>query len=502
MLPRRSMLIGMLAGAGVLLAACAAPAPTPTTPPKPTEAPKPAAPPPAPAAAPTTAPAAAAPVSPKPAEAPKPTEPTKPAAPAAAPAAATKPAAAPAAAAPGAKPSGKVVFLTQSGKPSEDRYNPLFDTYKTKNAAVTVEPIWGAASAADMQQKLLTLIAGGTPPDVYWTHSYIGSGLAKRKVSRDLGDLIKGDNFKLDDFFPAALKDFEYNGAQHAMPRETTSTIVCYNKTLFDQAGVKVPDANWTWDDFTDIAVKMTKGEGPNKIWGAAGFQQTGFSWFTLIRTWHEGGDIVSADRTKYTLNEEPGVRAVQWIADLQHKHKAHQIDTTNATPQGANVLFEGGKTAMILNISVYTFMNAPFEWDIQHLPKTKDGKQITRNASAGHSLAAATKVPEAAWDLVKHLESRESFQHLAKTGLQIPTFKAVAESLVSEAAKPKNVKIGLDALAYARPEPVAGDWIAVHRELTGAMDGIVGPTMKPVKPSLDAIAPRVNEALSAEPKG
>ena len=33
-------------------------------------------------------------------------------------------------------------------------------------------------------------------------------------------------------------------------------------------------------------------------------------------------------------------------------------------------------------------------------------------------------------------------------------------------------------------------------------MDGILGPTAKPVKASLDAIAPRINEAISAEPKG
>jgi multiple sugar transport system substrate-binding protein len=291
------------------------------------------------------------------------------------------------------------------------------------------------------------------------------------------------------------------------MPRETTSTVVCYNKTLFDQAGVKPPtSADWTWDDFTDMAVKMTKGDGPNKVWGAAGFQQAGFSWFTLIRAWHEGADIVSQDRTKYALNDENGVKAVQWIADLQHKYKAHQIDSTNATPQGADALFASGKTAMILNISVYSaFMKAQFEWDIQHLPKGSLGKQITRNASAGHSIAASTKVPDAAWDFVKHVESQESFTFLASTGLQIPTFKAVAEKLVADQGAtqpPKSVKIGLDALAYARPEPVTGDWIAVHRELTGAMDGILGPTAKPVKASLDAIAPRINEAISAEPKG
>jgi len=501
---RRSLLTYATAGAAVLLAACAPAAPPTNTPApaKPAEPTKPAA---APAA--TTAPASAATTAPAAGATSAPAAGAT-AAPAAA---ATKPAAAttaPAAAgAPAGAASGKVVFLTQSGKASEDRYNPLIDKYKAKSPNVSVEVIWAGASAAEVQQKLLTVIAGGTPPDLYWTHSYIGSGLAKRKVSKDLGDYIKRDSFKTDDFFPAALADFNYGGQQHALSRETTSTVLCYNKTLFDQAGLKYPSADWTWDDFTDTAVKLTKGDGPNKVWGSAGFQQSGFSWFTLIRAWHEGADIVNQERTKYTLNEPNGVKAVQWIADLQHKHKAHLIDSSNASPQGADVLFAGGKVGMILNISVYSaFMKAPFEWDIQHLPKGSVGKQITRNASAGHSIAGAAKNPDAAWDFMKHLESQDSFAFLASTGLQLPTFKAVAEKLVADAASsgqpPKSVKIGLDALGYARPEPVVGDWIAVHRELTGAMDGILGPSQKPVKESLDAIAGRINEAISAEPKG
>src|SRR5262249_25310527 len=149
----------------------------------------------------------------------------------------------------------------------------------------------------DIQQKLLTIIAGGTPPDLYFNHSYINPGLAKRKVSRELGDLIKRDAFKTEDFFASPLKDFEYGGAQHGLPRETTSTVVCWNKSLFDQAGVKPPSADWSWDDFTETATRLTKGDGPNKVWGSGGFQQAGTSWFTLIRAWHEGADIVNQER-------------------------------------------------------------------------------------------------------------------------------------------------------------------------------------------------------------
>ncbi|HEV8633354.1 MAG TPA: sugar ABC transporter substrate-binding protein [Chloroflexota bacterium] len=449
-LSRRSLLRGALASAAVLLAACApAPAPTATPAPKTAE---------------------------------KPTEAAK-----------------PAAAAPAKAGAGKLVFVTQSGKLSEDRYNPILAKWKEKNPSVDVEVIWAGASAAELQQKTLTLIAGGTPGDVFWTHTYTNAGLAKRKVPANLLDFTKNDSsLKLDDFFSAAVKDFEQAGGQYAIPRETTSTILCYNKKIFDDAGVKYPTSDWSWDDFTETAKKLTRGEGADKIYGSAGFQQTGFSWYTLIRAWHEGGDIVNAERNKYTLNEPPGVRAVQWIQDLVHTHKAHAT-SVDLSAQGADVVFASGKVGMILNISVYSaFNNAPFDWDIQHLPK-KD-KQITRNASAGHSMFSGSKQQDQAWELIKHVSSKESFEHLAATGLQLATLKSVAEKALdaSSGKPPKNAKIGLDALGYARPEPVTGDWIAVHRELTTAMEGILGPNKRPVKDTLDGIAGRINEAIAA----
>src|SRR5579883_3362573 len=132
----------------------------------------------------------------------------------------------------------KVTFLAQSGKASEDRYNPMIDKYRQEGSG-DVDVIWGGASATEIQQKLLTMIAGGTPPDVFWTHTYINGGLAKRGVPMDLTAFIQGDaSFKTDEYYPAAMHDFAFGGKQYALPRETTSTILLYNKTLFDQAGI------------------------------------------------------------------------------------------------------------------------------------------------------------------------------------------------------------------------------------------------------------------------
>ena len=424
-----------------------------------------------------------------------------------------QPASAPTAAATAAPSSGaatnasnaskpKITFLAQSGKASEDRDNPVIDKYKQAQGG-NVDVVWGGASATEIQQKLLTMIAGGTPPDVFWTHTYINGGLAKRNVPADLNGYIKGDSsFKKDDYYAAALNDFAFGGKQYGLPRETTSTILLYNKTLFDQAKVDPPTADWTWDDFVKAARALTKGDGASKQFGAAGFQQKGYAYYAFIRVWHEGGDVVSEDRTKYTLADDPGVKAMQWIADLVQKDKVH-ASGADLGGIGADEFFNTGRVAMMPSISVYSaYQKATFEWDIQHLPKSPQGKQITRNASAGHSIVAQSKAADTAWSFVSYLASKDVFEHMAKLGLLIPSHKAVAEEVIGNASgKPKNIKIGLDALGYARPEPVVGDWIGVHGEIATAMEGILGPDQKPVKDSLSGIADRVTALIQKEPK-
>ncbi|MCB0092978.1 MAG: extracellular solute-binding protein, partial [Caldilineaceae bacterium] len=128
----------------------------------------------------------------------------------------------------GAGASGEtttIAFLTQGGADSEARYNPIYDMFKEQDDAVNVDFIWHPGGATDIQQKLLTMIAGGEAPDMYWTHTYINPGLAKRNVPLALDDLFASDtSWSRDDYFAGSIQDFQVAGVQYAMPRETTST--------------------------------------------------------------------------------------------------------------------------------------------------------------------------------------------------------------------------------------------------------------------------------------
>jgi multiple sugar transport system substrate-binding protein len=422
------------------------------------------------------------------------------AAPVAAPAGGDQPAAAGGGQAAPAGEATTIVFLAQGGADSETRYLPIQEMFAEVDPSTAVEFIWHPGGAIEIQQKLLTMIAGGEPPDVYWTHTYINPGLAKRNVPLALDDLFAGDtSWSTEDYFPGSIADFQVGGNLYAMPRETTSSVMIYNKTLFDEAGVPLPTENWTWDEFVEAARTLTQGEGADKVYGVANFNANAY---TFVRVWQKGGDILNEDRTQFTMNEEPGVAAVQSIADLIHADGVHISGAEMAGRPYAEV-FLTGKLGMFPQFSVFTaILPAEFEWDIAHMPHNADEARTTRMASAGHSIYSGTQKVDAAWSWLRMVESKAAFEHLAATGLRIPAHIEVASSpaTMSPDQPPASKQIILDALNYGRPEPVAGDWIGVHREITTALEAVYGVSAADPKTALDGIADLVNELIAAEP--
>jgi multiple sugar transport system substrate-binding protein len=393
-----------------------------------------------------------------------------------------------------------ISFLTQGGDEAAfQRYEPLIAQFQDAGSNVVVEPVWEPGGAIEIQTKLLTLIAAGDAPDVYWAHSYTNSGQAKRSIQLDLTSYIDGDPAVAEeDFLPAAWADFSIEGKQIGFPRETTSTILIYNKSIFDDNGVETPTDEWTWADFEAAAEALTMGDGPEKIYGAADFNLNRNTW---IKLWQKGGDVLNEDRTEYIMNNTIGVEQVNLLKDW---HQSFHIPGAEMGGFTTAELFVAGRVAMFPQFSVYTNIKpAEFEWDIAHLPVDSGDSRTTRVASAGHSVYSGTDTPDAAWKWISFLVSEDAFWHFVDSGLSLPSLRAVAtsEKFLDPTLMPDNAQAMIDAFDYGRPEPVAGDWIGVHREVQPALDSIYGIEQAEAQAALDAIAERVNELIAYVPE-
>ena len=104
--------------------------------------------------------------------------------------------------------------------------------------------------------KFTAAALGGAPPDIVDLDSTWVSTVAAQGLLQPLDDVV--DKINVADMSPAVWTASDYNGVQYAIPNRGGPGVWYYNKTVFDKAGVPYPTHGWTYDDFLDIAKKLT----------------------------------------------------------------------------------------------------------------------------------------------------------------------------------------------------------------------------------------------------
>ncbi|HEV2125765.1 MAG TPA: extracellular solute-binding protein [Chloroflexota bacterium] len=199
--------------------------------------------------------------------------------------------------------------------------------------------------AGNIQEKQAALIASGEIGDV--THTHFSAAQPQRLFlggsMKALDTFIAKDKVDLKQWYPQAIDAGKLDGKVIALPFKGKMATVAlfYNQTLFEQAGLKAPDLNTSLNDFTEMAIKLTKPDGSQ--WGMAGtLPDNARSLTGTIRRWN--AETMSQDQKKATLDTEQARAAFGWYYDAFHKRKF--MDPQANAPQ----LFREGKAAMLIN--------------------------------------------------------------------------------------------------------------------------------------------------------
>src|SRR5690606_34094271 len=76
----------------------------------------------------------------------------------------------------------------------------------------------------------------------------------------DLTPLITADSdAHMEDFYPALLDSYRWDGSTWALPLSASLQLVVYNKTRFDELRLPYPEATWTINDYVDIGRQLTE---------------------------------------------------------------------------------------------------------------------------------------------------------------------------------------------------------------------------------------------------
>lgn len=290
---------------------------------------------------------------------------------------------------------------------------------------------------------------GGSMPDVFWMHSNEFARYAQYDMLLDLTARIKASKkLEMDKFPKDIVMLYNAKGKQLAMPKDVDTIALWYNKTMFDKAGIKYPDASWTWDTFRAAAKKLTKADGSQYGYTLRPSEdQTG--WYNMV--YSMGGEIISADKKKSGFDNPNTIKALSFMESLikDGSLPPYQLITENKE----EALFMAGKVAMVTmgSWTISTLCNNDYvkaHCNLAVLPKdAATGKRISIYNGLGWAAAANTKNPDAAWALIEYLGTKPVQQKHSDLGVAISAYQGTAAKWVSTYPA-FNLQAHLDMLA------------------------------------------------------
>jgi multiple sugar transport system substrate-binding protein len=285
-------------------------------------------------------------------------------------------------------------------------YQKRVDMFTAKNPNITVELVY---IPSDYSQKVQTMIAGGTAPDIIQLSEDVHSYSSKGQII-SLNDFVAKDSLDLKARYGETgglTTAYSMNGDLYAMPDRGGALILYYNKDMFDAAGVSYPTKDWTWVEFLDATEKLTIRDGDTVT--QYGFAAGGWWPWWMSFIYMNGGAVLDASGQP-VVNSAEAVEAIQFYNDLVYKYQVAPSpeDYANLGTNSPDPLFAQGKVAMSTTgfWGIGGLKDATFNWDIAPLFKNKNNATVV--FGSGLAISKDCKNPEAAWKLIEFLTSEE----------------------------------------------------------------------------------------------
>ena len=135
------------------------------------------------------------------------------------------------------------------------------EAFEASHPGVKIEYI--DVASQDYGIKTTTMLEGKDKSDVYMIKEI--DDLIKWQAqgfTAPLSDYIAKDGYDLSGFV-GTEQNYAVDGVQYAIPFRSDFWVLYYNKDLFDAAGVAYPTNDMTWDQYADLAKKLTDKDKP-----------------------------------------------------------------------------------------------------------------------------------------------------------------------------------------------------------------------------------------------
>ena len=354
---------------------------------------------------------------------------------------------------------------------------------------------------AGYNAKLLALTAAGTPPDLYATFSSgFGTFLSKGTLA-NLNPYVRQVNMNLRVFQASSIAALSRGGNLYGLPMDNMTSLIFYNKTLFDRAHLPLPPSSWKdrrWTVGVMLADARALSKDTNQparaVWGLNfGLGQIGtpVAWmFGCDPLAAHGGPLnASAYRTgnlvagQLFFTVPCFTSAMRWDVNLYTRYGVSPSPADLTTLSTLGNPFTTGRIGMEQGLYV-TFQNLflakpSFQWGVAPIPYGPTGSDLTQQWTDAWVMSAKSPHPELAFKFMLYLTTGPAARQFADMTGFFPALKALEGATIQVDAHAKGMALHAQQLrsvilgglakgqAFEAPGHTLANWDQINTTFT-----------------------------------
>jgi sn-glycerol 3-phosphate transport system substrate-binding protein len=385
----------------------------------------------------------------------------------------------------------------------------IVDDFMEENPNISVE-VQYTGSYNDTLNKVKAASKAGNAPHVFHLYEIGTLQMIHSGIITPIYELEKWESINWDDFFSPVSSYYMVQGNHYSMPFNSSTPLLYYNKTFFEEAGLDPEDPPDTFQEVVDVSRTLQEELPQLKApitWNLHSWYFEQFHCLMDEPLVNNGNGRQGELPTEVLFNEEPGQQILEWWTGMEEDGLFLDV---GPGWQNHRAAFGSGEVAMVMSstsdVNQLTGLLAEKGWEmgtgfIPH-PEGADGGV----AIGGGSLWITNNQPDeellAALKLVKYISSDGPQVRWHKGTGYFPVRKTAMEQLEEEGwfEENPNFRTAFDQLLES-PYTVntAGALIGVFPELRSLVETAIQKVYAgdmTVEEALDEAAEKTNRSI------
>jgi multiple sugar transport system substrate-binding protein len=243
---------------------------------------------------------------------------------------------------PSGEVSGKIVAMLGNG---QDLDTLRLEHFHKQYPNVQVEYVPAPQTSVIRREKYVTMFAAQDGSiDVVLMNTVDTGEFASSKWILALDKYVNVNQIK-DLMYPSFYNAATWEGKLYGIPLTADTLDFYWRKDLLEGAGMKPPTV---WSDFVQQAAKL---QTPERF-GLVASWERGNQIFCqlLLFLASNGGDVMTKDLSKVTIDTPGNAEALQLMADMIAKYKIAPKDVLSLTVDNGRIVFNEGRAVFNLN--------------------------------------------------------------------------------------------------------------------------------------------------------